>query len=1449
MKRILLLGLLLAAGCGALFRLSAAAPDEDARIRAGFFAFPGYHEINSAGEKSGYGYEFLQRLSSYTGWHYEYVGYDRSWDDMVKLLESGAIDLVSGAVKTPERMAKFAYSSRPVGTSYSSLTVKAGCTRFLTGDYGSWSGMRVGMLRYKNWNDAFAAFAARKGFTFTPVYFEDIETMGQALQNGEVDALLSSSLRRPRNEWIYERFAPQPFYVMVRADNTALLEKINAALEQLALDAPLLADELMGRYYAPDLNGIPYSVEERRFIEQARAEKRVFHALLNPDRPPFAEYRDGEFHGILVDIAKRIVERTGLDIRLQKLSSREEYVREVFSGRTELLFDAWYDYSNAEKRGFHLTSPYFYSAVSRIRLKSFTGEPKSVAVVGESHVMAGLRRYGRPKAEIVTYNTIQEVIGAVREGRQDAGYINALTAETALLRDSGSDLTFELVPGMTTSYSAGIRYGADPLLVSIITKAVGSLPQTEVDAVLADFNARRPQVFSLWGWISVNPVKSLTALATVLLLVIFGLSALLLARRRGYRLARLVARLPMRYFVVDRSGQILLHSGVDDRVRAPAFSTLEDIGDPKLRELMRESISAALDSGEPQTVNFREDDSWRTGRITKLPHSFFHRECVVWVSQDTSELQEAREEAWNQAERFRLTLQSIGDAVLVTDRDGNVTLLNSVAERLTGWSLADARGKRHEEIFRIESFRSGMPVPSPLRQALQTGGTVEPADHTDLITRDGTHCHIADCAAPIHDGAGEIIGAILIFRDVTAEYENSDRLARARTSLEYASELTRSAAFGFEIGQNLLTGSNLLAELWPGRNGKFMSPRRWVRREDVPGLIRTYREVRSKALREAVVEFRTDFFGATRYYRMKASLDRSEPQNPKIIGVLQDITEQTLLIENQRVLNHCLEAFFEASDMQQAIRVLLETIVSHMRVTHCYILRTETECGAADTLAECAAPECAPFLLGRSGLPFDRNTAGSRLLLDRQPVLLDDLSRPEQLERLSAVRELCRERGVRSIFIVGIYLDGVLWGELGLVYEKCRANAFSELDLKFLRSAAHMIELLLLRERAAEHLKEAVAQAQAADRAKSFFLASMSHEIRTPLNAVIGFSELLKDGALPAAVQQDYLAAISSAGNALLALINDVLDLSKLEADQMVFSPVETDFAALVHEVESIFRQKSGERGLYLRDSMPPELPRIDLDTLRVRQILFNLVGNAVKFTEKGGIDIIVEFCRETADTGTLIFRVADTGIGISEADRKLLFQPFVQSAALRGTHAANNGTGLGLVIVDRMLRKMNGSIELASEPGRGSVFTVTIRDLRYRAAGPAAAREAAGETEVASVSVLLADDVQMNLKVMAAMLHRLGIEAVTVDNGFDALAVLERRTFDFLFTDLWMPGMSGEELARRVRESGRCPEMRIIAVTADVENRENFDMTLFDGVLSKPVTVESVRRILPVRA
>ena len=264
---------------------------------------------------------------------------------------------------------------------------------------------------------------------------------------------------------------------------------------------------------------------------------------------------------------------------------------------------------------------------------------------------------------------------------------------------------------------------------------------------------------------------------------------------------------------------------------------------------------------------------------------------------------------------------------------------------------------------------------------------------------------------------------------------------------------------------------------------------------------------------------------------------------------------------------------------------------------------------------------------------------------------------------------------------------------------------------------------------------------------------------------------------------------------------------------------------------------------------MPPELPRIDLDTLRVRQILFNLVGNAVKFTEKGGIDIIVEFCRETADTGTLIFRVADTGIGISEADRKLLFQPFVQSAALRGTHAANNGTGLGLVIVDRMLRKMNGSIELASEPGRGSVFTVTIRDLRYRAAGPAAAREAAGETEVASVSVLLADDVQMNLKVMAAMRHRLGIEAVTVDNGFDALAVLERRTFDFLFTDLWMPGMSGEELARRVRESGRCPEMRIIAVTADVENRENFDMTLFDGVLSKPVTVESVRRILPVRA
>ncbi len=375
-------------------------------------------------------------------------------------------------------------------------------------------------------------------------------------------------------------------------------------------------------------------------------------------------------------------------------------------------------------------------------------------------------------------------------------------------------------------------------------------------------------------------------------------------------------------------------------------------------------------------------------------------------------------------------------------------------------------------------------------------------------------------------------------------------------------------------------------------------------------------------------------------------------------------------------------------------------------------------------------------------------------------------------------------------------------------------------------------------------LKNALDKAEELNRAKNVFFASMSHEIRTPLNAIIGFSELLQDSSLGESVQKDYLSSIVRAGNALLALINDVLDLSKLEAGKMPFTPGRCNFSGIVRETGSIFEQQARAKGLDFIYEIAP-MPDLFLDKLRFRQILLNLIGNALKFTAKGRITLHAGFTPENGESGTLSLSVRDTGTGISEEDQKKLFEPFVQGKAMRGTYAEHSGTGLGLAIVRRMITQMGGSVRVESRLGEGSEFIVTLS--RVRCISPEAKEPApAAAIPVEKVSgsglcVLVVDDVRMNVTVMAALLKKLGISVLTASGGAEAMRVLDSSRVDMLLTDLWMPGMNGADLARRLRGNPRDASMRFIAVTADAESRSNFDMSVFDEVLTKPVSFEKI--------
>ena len=384
--------------------------------------------------------------------------------------------------------------------------------------------------------------------------------------------------------------------------------------------------------------------------------------------------------------------------------------------------------------------------------------------------------------------------------------------------------------------------------------------------------------------------------------------------------------------------------------------------------------------------------------------------------------------------------------------------------------------------------------------------------------------------------------------------------------------------------------------------------------------------------------------------------------------------------------------------------------------------------------------------------------------------------------------------------------------------------------------------VLLVRQtkRANKAAKEAEEHAQA----KTRFLAMMSHELRTPLNAVIGFAEFLGRDDTDEQHRKEYIDGILLSSNALLELINDVLDLSKLEAGAMQMREGLCDMNQLLKELPAIFGYRVRRHGVKLVVSSPSEdeIPNVKLSQQGMRQILINLVGNAAKFTEKGEISIAASWL---AESGTLHVEVRDTGIGISKDKMDRLFDPFVQDIASRMKVSAGEikGTGLGLPIVKRMVEAADGTIKAESELGRGTKFTIDIPGLEVVETAPSVKSAEKTIRMALPGRVLVVDDMTMNRKILGIHLANLKIKDVRfAENGEVAIKVMNEWIPDLVLTDMWMPKMDGTQLAEAMRADRRLAEIPVVAVTADVDVGSTYDMSLFAKIIAKPVTTSKLQ-------
>ncbi len=370
-----------------------------------------------------------------------------------------------------------------------------------------------------------------------------------------------------------------------------------------------------------------------------------------------------------------------------------------------------------------------------------------------------------------------------------------------------------------------------------------------------------------------------------------------------------------------------------------------------------------------------------------------------------------------------------------------------------------------------------------------------------------------------------------------------------------------------------------------------------------------------------------------------------------------------------------------------------------------------------------------------------------------------------------------------------------------------------------------------------EALMEQKRIAEDASRAKSEFLANMSHEIRTPMNAILGFSELLFEQVRDERLR-GYLSTVRSAGNTLLMLINDILDLSKIEAGKMLISKQPLNPHVLFSDVGAIFTMKLREKGLDLLIEIDPQLPQsLLLDETRIRQILFNLLGNAVKFTDDGYIRLFAhKIPREGESRIDLVFGVEDTGMGIAQEQIERVFNLFEQQEGQ--SQAKYGGTGLGLAITKRLCEAMGGTIEVRSRVGEGSTFEVTLHNVDVGitvAQHECQERFDASRVRFGACRLMVVDDIENNRALLRENFAQMPVVLIEACDGVEAVEKAQKERPDAILMDLRMPGMNGYEAARRIK---RLYDVPIIALTASVMEEEHQRMkgAQFDGYLRKPV-------------